>query len=82
MRENELEYNVRSLVDTKLLHLDVTLAAVVKGGALSGLDPWDVFCGNGWIIRRRSPGPGPRFDFEGIRGAIREELAAGGFTKA
>ena len=77
MRQNELEYNVQTLVDAKLVNLDVSLATLVKGGALSGLDPWDVFCGNGWIIRRRFPGPGQRFDAEGFRDVVREEIAAG-----
>jgi hypothetical protein len=77
MRQNELEYNVQTLVDAKLINLDVSLATLVKGGALSGLDPWDVFCGNGWIIRRRFPGPGPSVDAEGFRGVVREEIAAG-----
>lgn len=56
-RSNELEANIHNLVENKLLNLDVTLATMVKSGALSGLDPWDIWCGNGWILRRW---PGPR----------------------
>ena len=48
---NDLEANVQNLVDLKVMNLDVSLASIVKGGALAGLDPWDVFCGNGWVLR-------------------------------
>jgi hypothetical protein len=72
---NELEANVQNLVETKVLNLDVTLASLVKGGALSGLDPWDVWCGNGWILRKW-PGPGPiRInELENIRNIVQQEL--------
>ena len=45
---------------------------MMECGALSGLDPWDIWCGNGWIVRRW---PGPRFDgFD--RTALKDVLRA------
>ncbi len=71
-RTNDLENNLHNLVENKMLNLDVTLASIVKSGALSGLDPWDIWCGNGWIVRRW---PGPRFDgFD--RAALKDVLRA------
>ncbi|WP_226467389.1 hypothetical protein [Luteimonas panaciterrae] len=76
-RNNDLENNVQNLVEGKLLNLDVTLASMVKGGALSGLDPWDIWCGNGWIVRRW---PGPRrfdeFDRAALKELVRTEIGA------
>lgn len=72
---NDLEANVQNLVEAKVLNLDVTLSSLLKGGALSGLDPWDFFCGNGWILRK---GPGPRpisiNELDSIRNTIQQEL--------
>jgi hypothetical protein len=75
-KPNELEANVQNLVDAKLLNLDVTLASLLKGGALSGMDPWDVWCGNGWILRKW-PGTGPiRInELESIRKLIQQEVS-------
>jgi hypothetical protein len=72
---NELEANVQNLVETQVLNLDVSLASLVKGGALSGLDPWDVWCGNGWILRKW-PGAGPTRinELENIRNIVQQEL--------
>lgn len=76
-RNNDLENNVQNLVEGKLLNLDVTLASMVKGGALSGLDPWDIWCGNGWIVRRW---PGPRrfdeLDRAALKELVRNEIGA------
>lgn len=80
MRQNDLEYNLNTLVEAKVINLDVTLASLLRGGALSGLDPWDVWCGNGWILRRRGPFP-PRFEVDALRGLVREELVAAGVIK-
>jgi hypothetical protein len=73
-RTNDLEQNVHNLVESKMLNLDITLGTMIKSGALSGLDPWDIWCGNGWIVRRW-PGPGPRFD-EFDRAALKEIVRA------
>ena len=71
--KNDLEQNLRALVDAKLINLDVSLGAIVNSGALSGVDPWDFWCGNGWIVRRRWPGPIPRFsEVESVRDIVRE----------
>lgn len=74
---SDLEVNVHNLVETKVLNLEVTLASLVKGGAIAGLDPWDIWCGNGWILRR-GPVPGPRpmglAELEGIREVIQREV--------
>lgn len=74
---NDLEVNLQNLVETKVVNLEVTLASLVKGGAIAGLDPWDIWCGNGWILRR-GPTPGPRpiglAELEGIREMIRHEV--------
>jgi hypothetical protein len=74
---NDLELNVQNLVETKVLNLEVTLASLVKGGAISGLDPWDIWCGNGWILRRW-PGPRPigLSELDSIRNIIQQELRA------
>jgi hypothetical protein len=79
-RPSELEHNLQVLTSTKLLNLEVSLAAIVHGGALADLDPWDVFCGNGWIVRRRGP-IGPRLDIEEVRDAVRDELRSAGLLK-
>ena len=72
---NDLEANVQNLVETKVLNLEITLGSLVKGGAISGLDPWDIWCGNGWILRRW-PGPRPIgiSELEGIRHIVQHEL--------
>lgn len=80
-RPSELEHNLQVLTESKLLNLEVPLASLVKGGAASGEDPWDIFCGTGWIIRRRGPIP-PRLDIEGLRTLVREELVRAGAVKA
>jgi hypothetical protein len=76
---NELEGNVQNLVETKVLNLDVTLSSLVKGGAISGLDPWDIWCGNGWILRKW---PGPRAiginELEQIRAIVQQEVRSKG----
>lgn len=77
MRPSELEHNLQTLVDAKVINLDVSLATLVKGGALSADEPWDIFCGNGWIFRRRGP-IGPRLDLDAVRTVVRDELARGG----
>ena len=71
---SELERNVQNLVDAKILNLDVTLSTLVKGGGLASLDPWDVFCGNGWIIRRRFPGPVVFRDLDSLRDVVQQEI--------
>ena len=77
MRQSELEANVHTLVEVKALNLEVTLGSFLKAGALAGLDPWDIWCGNGWVVRRR--GPVPRFiEIESIRNVVREELQGTG----
>jgi hypothetical protein len=81
--KNDLEQNVQAMVGAKVLNLDVTLGGIVNAGGLAGQDPWDVWCGNGWIVRRRWPGPIPRFqELEQVRTMIREELAQAGVLKA
>jgi len=80
-RPSELEHNLQQLSESKLINLDVSLATLVKGGSLSAEDPWDVFCGNGWIVRRRWPGP-REIDLDAVRGVVRQELAAAGLVKA
>ncbi len=72
---NELEANIQTLVEAKVLNLDVTLGALLKGGTLSGVDPCDVWCGNGWILRKW-PGPGPirLNELETIRNLVQQEL--------
>ena len=74
-RGNELESYVKNLVDTKVLNLDVTLSSMIKGGAISGIDPWDIWCGNGWIVRRW---PGPRAitlsELDNIRNIVQQEM--------
>lgn len=71
---NDLEHNLHPLIEAKIINLEVTLGSMVKAGVLSGLDPWDVWCGNGWIFRRRWPGPGPRLELDAIRSVIHQEL--------
>jgi hypothetical protein len=72
---NDLEANVQNLVETKVLNLDVTLSSLVKGGAISGLDPWDIWCGTGWILRRWPPRPPISInELERIRNVIQQEL--------
>ncbi|MBP8809303.1 MAG: hypothetical protein KBG48_27595 [Kofleriaceae bacterium] len=80
-KPNDLEHNLRTLVEAKVLNLDVSLATIVNAGALAGLEPWEVFCGNGWIVRRRWPGPVPQFDREAIGAVVREELTSAGVLK-
>ena len=65
--KNDLELNVNNLVESKVLNLEVTLGTFVKAGALAGADPWDVWCGNGWIVRRKGPGPVRIGDIESFR---------------
>ena len=80
--KNDLEQNLSVLVEAKVISLETTLGGLVKAGALAGLEPWDVWCGNGWIIRRRWPGPLPRFnELEQVREVIRDELAQAGIGK-
>jgi len=74
-RPNDLEMNIQSLAELKVLNLDVTLSSLVKGGTLAGMDPWDVWCGNGWVLRRRGP-VGPRAELDGLREVIRTEIDA------
>lgn len=81
-KPTDLEHNLRTLVEAKVLNLDVTLSSIVNAGALADLEPWEVFCGNGWIVRRRWPGPRPSFDREAIGEVVRGELAAAGLIKA
>ncbi|MDL1939994.1 MAG: hypothetical protein HUU09_03110 [Candidatus Jettenia caeni] len=66
---------MQNLVETKVLNLDVSLSSLVKGGAISGLDPWDIWCGNGWILRKW-PGPRPIGinELDNIRNLIQHEL--------
>lgn len=80
-KPNDLEHNIRTLQEAKIINLDVTLSTLVSAGALAGMDPWDVFCGNGWIVRRRWPGPRPGFDNEAIGAIVREQLAGAGLIK-
>ena len=67
------------------LHLCLIFSALLfcigLAGALAGLEPWEVFCGNGWIVRRRWPGPVPQFDREAIGAVVREELTSAGVLK-
>jgi hypothetical protein len=77
-RPSELEHNLQVLTESKLLNLEVPLATLVKGGALAGDDPWDVFCGTGWIVRRRI---GSRLDLDAIRDVVRQELTNAGVLK-
>lgn len=79
-RPNELEHNLQVLVSSKVLNLDVTLGSIVNAGALADIDPWDVICGNGWIVRRRGP-LGPRIDVDVIRNVVRDELQNAGLLK-
>ena len=79
--KSDLEQHLQTLVSAKVVNLEVSLGALVNAGALAGEDPWDVFCGNGWIVRRRWPGPGSRFDAAGVRTVIREELTQAGLIK-
>jgi hypothetical protein len=74
-KTHDLEVNMQNLVETGILNLDVTLSSLVKGGAISGLDPWDIWCGNGWIVRKR-PGSLPIGinELESIRNIIQQEL--------
>jgi len=80
-RPTALEHNLQVLVEAKVLNIDVTMGSLVKAGALSDLDPWDIWCGNGWIIRRRGPtvsgGLGPEF----VRNIVRDELLNAGVIK-
>jgi hypothetical protein len=75
-KKNDLEMNIRNLVEAKVLNPEVTLEALLKAGTVSGIDPWDIWCGNGWILRRRLPEPGPiqLGDLEMIREVVRQEL--------
>lgn len=79
-RPSELEHNLQVLTESKVLNLDVSLGTLVKGGALGAEDPWDVFCGNGWIVRRRWPGP-QHLDLETVRAVVRKELVGAGLVK-
>ena len=80
MRINDLEQTLQTLTEAKVLNLDVTLGTLVKAGALSGIDPWDIWCGNGWIVRRRGPW-NPHFSIEAIREVVHEELRTSGVLK-
>ena len=75
MRQNDLEHNLQTLVEAKAINLEVSLATLVKGGALAGEEPWDIFCGNGWVFRRRGP-IGSQLDVDAIRSIVREQLGA------
>jgi hypothetical protein len=37
-KPNDLEHNLRTLVEAKVLNLDVSLATIVNAGALAGLE--------------------------------------------
>jgi hypothetical protein len=65
--KNDLELNVTNLVESKVLNLEVSLGTFVKAGALAGVDPWDIWCGNGWIVRRKGPGPVRLDEMESFR---------------
>ena len=73
-KTNELEQNIQNLVEAKVLNLDITLESLLRGGTLSGFDPWDVWCGNGWILRRRGPRPIQLNEIEMIREIVQQEL--------
>jgi hypothetical protein len=76
---SDLEASLKPLIDLKAINLDVTFGSSLKGGALAGDDPWDIWCGNGWILRRRGPGPIRIDQIEGLRGdvlALRRDLDA------
>lgn len=74
---NELEQNIRNLVEAKVLNLDVTLESLFRGGTLAGVDPWDFWCGNGWILRRRGPRPIQLNEIELIREIVQREIKQG-----
>ena len=80
-RPNVLEHNLQILVESKVLNLDITMGALMKAGALSDIDPWDVFCGNGWIVRRHGFSAGNAVSPDFVRGLVREELASAGVIK-
>jgi hypothetical protein len=73
-RGNELETNLQSLIDLKAINLDISLGSTLKGGALAGDDPWDIWCGNGWILRRRGPGPIRFESLEAIQNLVQREV--------
>ena len=50
------------------------MRSTLKGGALAGDDPWDIWCGNGWILRRRGPGPIRFESLEAIQNLVQREV--------